>query len=298
MKFLIVGLVKNEQLDRLKEEGEKRGHQIDGCYTSELTIRAGRNRFDPTLRGRPLNDYDLIYLWTVGKRRWEWYTAVNYLNKKNKTVIVNKKIIEQDYNYYLSSASDYLKQFEANLPFPESAIVFDEKSVDSVIENFKFPLIVKVAEGRQGKGVFKVESVEELKNKIKELKEISPSFVIRESIPNDGDVRVFTIGYKAIAAMKRTPTREGEFRSNISQGGKGEVFDLTSWPETKELAEKISYLTRTEIAGVDIMHHKETNQPYILEINPGPQFVGLEKYTKANAALEIIKYFESLVEKK
>lgn len=298
MKILIVGLVKNEQLDRLKEEGEKRGHEIDGCYATELVIRAGRNRFDPTLRGKPLHNYDLIYLWAVGKRRWEWYTAALFLNKKHGTVIVNEKAIAPDYHFYLTPAIDYLKQHESNLQFPESAIVFDEKSVNSVIENFNFPLILKTAEGRQGKGVFKVESVEGLKAKIKELKEVSPAFVIREFIPNDGDIRVFTIGYKVIGAMKRTPTKEGEFRSNISQGGEGSVFDLSKSPEVKEIAEKLSKLMRTEIAGVDIMLHKETGQAFILELNPGPQFMGLEKFTGVNAALEIIKYFESLSSRK
>lgn len=295
MKFLIVGLVNNDQLDRLKQEGEKLGHEVEGCYTSELTIRTGRNNFDPTLRGKPMHSYDLIYLWTVGKRRWEWYVAVYYLNQKHGIKIINRKIIDPDYNYFLSPASEYLKQHEANMPFPNSALVFDAKSVDSVIENMPFPLILKTAAGRQGKGVFKVENVDELKSKINELTDISPTFVIREFIPNDGDIRIFTVGYKALAAMKRTPTTQGEFRSNISQGGKGDKFDLENNSEIKSLAERLSELTRTEIAGVDIMVHKETGQPYILEINPGPQFTGLEKYTGVNAAEAIIKYFESLV---
>lgn len=302
MKILIAilatGLVKSDQLKRLQEEGEKVGVDVDGCFATELVIRAGRNRFDPTLRGKPLNHYDLIYLWTVGKRRWEWYTAAYFLNKKYGTKIVNHKAIDPSYNFYLSPAIDYLKQHEANLQFPESAIVMDAKSVDSVIENFQFPLIVKTSGGRKGKGVFKVEDVSELKSKITELKEESPSFVIREFIPNDGDIRVFTVGYKAIGAMKRTATREGEFRSNISQGGKGEEFDLNSSPEVKEIAEKLSKIMATEIAGVDIMIHKETGQAFILELNPGPQFTGLEQYTSTNAAAEIIKYFKSLVEEK
>ena len=294
MKILIVGLKKNEQLKRLKAEGEKRGHEVRGCYTSELTIRVGRNNFDPTLRGEPLTQFDLIYIWSVGKRRWEWYTAAHWLSKKG-VKIVYEKTISPDYLYYLTPAIDYLRQHENNLPFPKSAVLFDARSVESIIANFEFPLIMKISGGRQGRGVFMLEDQKDLEDKIKELKDVSPSFVIREFIPNDGDIRVFTVGYKAIGAMKRMATVEGEFRSNISQGGKGEVFDLDSRPEIREIAEKLSKITRTEIAGVDIMIHKETGQPYILEINPGPQFMGLEEYTNTNAALEIIKYFESLV---
>ena len=296
MRILIVGLVRNPQLKRIKEEGKKRGHTVEGCYTSELTIYSTPDIFKPTLRGKELK-YDLIYLWAVGKRRWEWYTAVNFLNRQMRTIIVNKKVIDSSYNYYLTPASDYLKQTENLLPFPKSALVFDSKSVRSVIDNFEFPLIVKISEGRQGRGVFKVDSPEEVEKVIEENKQKSPSFVIREFIPNDGDIRVFTVGYKAIGAMKRVPTKKDEFRSNISLGGRGEKFDLEKYPEIRNIAEKLSEVIATEIAGVDIMVNKNTGKPYILEINPGPQFTGFEKYTGINAAEEIIKYFETLYER-
>lgn len=293
MKILVVGLKKNEQLKRLREEGKKRGHEVRGCYTSELTIRAGRNNFDPTLRGEPLTQFDLIYMWALGKRRWEWYTAAYWASKRG-VKIVYEKTISPDYLYYLTPAIDFLRQHEHNLPFPKSAVIFDAKSVKSIIDSFEFPLIMKISGGRKGKGVFLLEDQKDLEDKIRQLKEAGPSFVVREFIPNEGDIRVFTVGYKAIGAMKRMPTVEGEFRSNISQGGRGEPFDLDSRPEIRKIAEKLSEITRTEIAGVDIMIHKETGQPYILEINPGPQFMGLEKYTDVNAAAEIIKYFEEI----
>ena len=294
MKILIVGLVKSNLLKRLRKEGEGRGHSVDGCYTSELVIEADNKSFSPSLRGKSMDEYDVIVMWSLGKRRWEWYAASYYLNKKNKTVIVNNKVIDPDYKLYLTPAINYLKQMNEKLLFPKSAVISSSKSIDSVIEGFNFPLIIKSSAGRQGRGVFLVDSKDELVNKVKELEKIVPSFIIREFIPNDGDVRVFTVGYKAIGAMKRTPTKKGEFRSNISVGGKGEKFDLGMYPEVQDIAEKISNFTRTEIAGVDIMLHKETDDPYILEVNPGPQFGGFEKYTGVNAAKEIIKYFEKL----
>jgi len=298
MKILVVGLVKNDQLGRLRKEAEKRGHSADGCYTSELVIETGNNFFTPTLRGKSLESYELIYIWSVGKRRWEWYTAALYLREKFGTVIVNQKCISPEYNFYLTPAIDYYLQVKTNLPFPRSAIVFSASSVDSVIQGFNFPVILKTSGGRQGRGVFKIEDINELKAVVRKLITASPSLVIREFIPNDGDIRVFTVGYKAIGAMKRTPTREGEFRSNISQGGRGEKYNLDSNPKVREIAQKASRVLATEIAGVDVMLHKETGEPYILEINPGPQFTGLEKYTGVNAAGEIIKYFESLHAKK
>jgi RimK family alpha-L-glutamate ligase len=297
MKILIVGLVKSELLKRLREEAGIRGHVVDGCYTGELVIEADNKSFSPSLRGKSMSKYEVIVIWSPGKKRWEWYAASYYLNKKNGIVIVNNKVIDPGYKLYLTPAMNYLKQMNEKLAFPKSAIISSSKSIDSVIEGFDFPLIVKSSAGRQGKGVFLINSKDELIERAKELEEIVPSFIIRELIPNDGDVRVFTVGYKAIGAMKRTPTKKGEFRSNISVGGKGEEFDLGMYPEMQNIAERISDLTKTEIAGVDIIMHKETGDPYVLEVNPGPQFMGFEKYTKINAAEEIIKYFEKLHQK-
>lgn len=293
MNILIVGLVKNDQLVRLRQEGEKRGHTVHGCYRSDLVIYTDNSEFTPSLRDKDITSYDLIYIWAVGKSRWEWYTAAYYLKKNYNTIIVNKKTVDPDKNNYLTPAIDYLTQIENDLPLPKSAIISKSTSIKSIINKFQFPAVVKISTGHQGKGVFKLENEEELVVKVKELEDTAQSLIIREYIPNDGDIRVFCVGYKAIGAMKRTPPK-GDFRSNISVGGTGDTFNLDSNPKVREIAEIFSQKMQIEIAGVDIMINKETNEPYILEINPGPQFLGLEKFALVNAALEIIKYFESL----
>lgn len=294
MRILVAGLVKNHQLLRLREEAEKKGHVLDGCYASDLVIEASTDSFAPRVRGKVLESYDLIYLWALGKRRWEWHTACLYLTKKHRTIIVNRKTVEPDYNYYLSPAADYLWQTENKLPYPKSVIVFSSKGLEGVLAGYDFPLIVKVPDGRQGRGVYKVETYKEMARVVDEITKEKKACVIREFIPNKGDIRVFTVGYRAIGAMARTP-KEGDFRSNISQGGSGAKYDLEANPRVREIAEKASRVTRTEIAGVDIIVSKKDGKPYILEVNPGPQFTGFEKYTGINAAAAIVEYFESLL---
>ena len=38
MQILIVGLTRNPQFVRIVDEGKKRGHEVIGCYVSELTV--------------------------------------------------------------------------------------------------------------------------------------------------------------------------------------------------------------------------------------------------------------------
>lgn len=293
MKILLVGLKNNPQVDRVREEGEKRGHIVDAVLSSELYINASVDHFEPKLIDKDLASYDLVYLWAATKRRWEWYATALYLNQHHNTKIVNNKIIDPSYHYYLTSVMDYWKLQKEGLLFPKTTVLYTSKAIDAVISDFDMPAILRGMPGRKGKTVAKVSSKQEMEAKMEELKDVCTAFSLREFVPNDGDIRVFVIDYKAFAAMKRTP-KEGDFRSNISQGGSGAVFDLEAQPEIRKIAERAAELTQTEIAGVDIMIHSETGKPYILEINPGPQFTGLEEFTGVNAAGEIIRYFEKV----
>src|SRR5258708_16870192 len=295
MKILIVGLVKNFQVLRLTEEGEKRGHTVDACKTGDLIIYSDKRIFNPKISGLDITSYDLIYSFAT-KRRWEWYLTFLYLSKKYKTKVVNQRIIDKKSGVFLTPISiiDYYRQTKSRIDYPKSVTFYTTKGIPEIKEKIKFPMIVKSSVGKQGKLVFKVDDEKEIEEKIRQLQVTKDAIVAREFIPNDGDVRVFTIGYKAIGAMKRTP-KEGEFRSNISQGGSGLVFDLEKHQEVAKLAEKEARITKTDIAGVDVIINKETNKPYILEINSNPQFQGLEKYTGLNIAGKIIEYFEELV---
>ena len=296
MKILVVGKVTDNQVARLKEEAEKRGHNLINASSYDLFIATDENHFLPKITGANLTDFDLIYLLTVGDRKWEWYLACQYLSEKYGTKIVDQKVVDPNYKIFFSPTAELKKQVENGINFPKTTVVVSAKTVAQALINFSFPVIVKTSHLQRGLGVSLVNSTEKIKEIIAKYKKESPSFFIREFIPNDGDIRVFVIGYKALGAMKRTP-KEGDFRSNISRGGLGTKFDLNSNPQIKEIAEKMALLNQSEIAGVDIIIHKETGVPYVLEINRGPQFAGFEKYTGLNAAKAIIEYFESRLAK-
>ena len=296
MKILVVGKVTDNQISRLREEAEKRGHTLANCSSYDLFIITDNEHFLPQINGWNLNDFNLIYLLTVGDRKWEWYLACQYLSEKYGTKIVDQKVVDPNYKIFFSPTAELKKQVENGINFPKTAVVVSTKTVADAISSFTFPVIVKTSHLQRGLGVSLVNSIDEMKKIIMKNKAESPSFLIREFIENDGDIRVFVIGYKALGAMKRTP-REGDFRSNISRGGFGAKFDLDSNPQIKEIAEKMALLNQSEIAGVDIIIHKKTGLPYVLEINRGPQFAGLEKFTGINAAKAIIKHFESRLTK-
>lgn len=289
MKLLMVGIREGSQFLRLKEEAEKVGHEIIGCISSDLVIKSGEGIFEASVNAINLNTFDLIYFCAgiEQKNRLEWFVVADFLKRLGRTRIINQ-IVADGKNYVPVQTWFYLKQFENKLPEPLSFTLYDPNTLNEVASEIGFPMIIKISETHQGKGIFLANSNEEILKIFEENPE--KAIILRKFIPNEGDIRIFVVGGRAIGAMSRTP-KEGEFRSNISQGGRGEPFGLEANPDIKNLAEEAAKVSEIEIAGVDILIDKDSKKAYVLEVNVGPQFKGLEEATGINVAAEIIKYF-------
>jgi len=99
---------------------------------------------------------------------------------------------------------------------------------------------------------------------------------------NSTDYRIFVVGNKVAAAMKRKGSGI-EFRSNVAKGGNGEKIEPTK--EMKQMAIKATKILGLDYAGVDIIKDKN-GKNMIVEVNSNP---GLEiekitdtKYSKRN----------------
>ncbi|MAM34459.1 MAG: 30S ribosomal protein S6--L-glutamate ligase [Micavibrio sp.] len=151
------------------------------------------------------------------------------------------------------------------------------------------PLIVKVINSTQGKGVLLAETGKAAESLINAFRDLEAEFLVQEFIKEAGgsDIRCFVIGNKVIAAMQRT-AKEGEFRSNLHIGGTAKVIKLTS--AERELAVKASKAMGLDLAGVDIV--RSNHGPLVLEVNSSPGLEGIEGASGKNIAEAIIKYIE------
>ena len=92
------------------------------------------------------------------------------------------------------------------------------------------------------------------------------------------------IGQEAIAGMYRI---SDNWKTNIHAGARMEPIVLTD--ELIKLAIKAAKVTKTEIAGVDIIESTDGFQ--VLEVNSIPGFTALQKVTDVNLPEKIISYF-------
>ena len=114
------------------------------------------------------------------------------------------------------------------------------------------PLIVKVTESTQEKGVLLAETTKAAESLIGAFLDLHADFLVQEFIAESAgsDLRCFVIGDKVVAAMKRQGP-EGDFRSNLHRGGSAEMVKIR--PEERAMAVRAAKVLGLKVAGVDLV---------------------------------------------
>jgi ribosomal protein S6--L-glutamate ligase len=154
------------------------------------------------------------------------------------------------------------------------------------------PLIVKIIESTQGKGVLLAETNKAAESLINAFLHLKANFLVQEFIKEaDGsDIRCFVVGEKVIASIKRQGA-EGEFRSNLHSGGTAKLVKLQ--PNERALAVKAAKVLGLRVAGVDLV--RSAHGPLVLEVNSSPGLEGIQETTKKDIASAIIEFIEKEV---
>jgi len=175
-----------------------------------------------------------------------------------------------------------------HLPCPRWAIARKPEDAIRAAQTIHYPVIVKVAFGTHGKGVFYAPDEQTLRPLVDYLaiRDRNP-LIIEEFVEEaqNSDLRVYVVNGTIVAAMERKAIA-GEVRANASLGGVGSMVELTQ--EEQDLALKATEVFELQIAGVDLI--RSTRGPLILEINGNPGFKELERVTNIDLAKIILEY--------
>jgi len=157
------------------------------------------------------------------------------------------------------------------------------------------PLIVKLLEGTQGKGVVLAETKKAAESVINAFKSLNANILVQEFIKEaDGkDLRLFVVSGKVVASMQRVAA-PGEFRANIHMGGTANVIKPTL--EEKRMAIKAAKAMDLKVAGVDII--RSSKGPLLLEVNSSPGLEGIEGATHKDIAGAMIRAIEKNIKVK
>lgn len=147
-------------------------------------------------------------------------------------------------------------------------------------------LVIKPLFGSQGQGVRKLSIEEPLP--IPMLQYVDGVYYLQQLIET-GDVahdyRVFVVGDKVIAAMKRIGS---SWVSNVAAGGRCERVEPVD--EMVDLALRAARAVNIDYCGVDIIQ-SASGEYFVLEVNSIPAWRGLQGVTEFNIAEVLVRDF-------
>lgn len=176
------------------------------------------------------------------------------------------------------------------IPIPETLFAINPDNITEQIEILGgAPVIIKLQEGTQGLGVILAETKKSAKSIIDTFYKMDTSILVQEYIEesNGEDIRIFVVGTKIVASMKRS-SEVGEFRSNVHRGGSTEVIKPTA--KEQSIALNATKHLGLGVAGVDLIRSKKG--PLLIEVNASPGLQGIEEASGVNIAKEIILFVE------
>lgn len=136
---------------------------------------------------------------------------------------------------------------------PKTAFTNFSKEDNKILTHVgEAPLVIKLLEGTQGVGVVLAETNKAAKSVVQAFDSLKTRVILQEFIEEAGgaDIRAFIVNGKVVGAMKRQG-KEGDFRSNLHQGGNASLIKLSR--EEKSTALKAAKSMGLAVSGVDML---------------------------------------------
>jgi gamma-F420-2:alpha-L-glutamate ligase len=186
---------------------------------------------------------------------------------------------------------------KAGLPFPATMLGTESIDWQLVSEKIGFPLVLKTISGSKGEGVILCQNKEQISDLVPFINasHFNGNFILQQFISDSfgSDIRVFVVGNKAVAAMKRSAS-DGSFKANFSRGGHVENYPISQ--ELSDLSIRIKDVFKLDLCGIDLLFHE--NGFMVCEVNSCPGFEGLESCTNTDVAREIFIHIKKELRQK
>lgn len=278
---------------RIVEAGQQLGHEIEFFNIKQCYIKLDAKKPEVHYRGgRILNDLDAV----IPRIR----PSITYYGCALTRQFESLGVYSLNSSYAITHSRDKLYSLQLllnnGLDIPITGFANSPLDTNDLIKMVGgSPLIVKLLEGTQGKGVVLAETKKAAESVINAFKSLNANILVQEFIKeaNGKDLRCFVIDGKVVAAMQREAP-PGEFRANIHLGGTGTLVKITK--EERKLAVQAAKAMGLVVAGVDII--RSSKGPLLLEVNSSPGLEGIEGASGKDIARDMIKAIERNVAKK
>ncbi|MGB0989807.1 30S ribosomal protein S6--L-glutamate ligase [Arcobacter sp. F155] len=274
---------------RLVEAGEQRGWEIRVIDYLKCTIEIIKGELLINYLGKKLPVPDAI-IPRIGASRTFYGTAmVRHFEMMD--------VFSTSGNLAIARSRDKLRSLQVlsknSVDMPRTVFASNKSSAKDVIAlSGGAPLVLKILEGTQGVGVVLVDSEKAAKSVLDAFYGMDVNLLVQEFIEEAGgaDIRALVVGGEVVGAMRRQGA-EGDFRSNLHQGGSATSYKLNRKEKSTALA--AAKAMGLGVCGVDMI--PSSRGPLVMEVNSSPGLEGIEKSTGIDIAGKIMDYIEKSV---
>lgn len=264
-------VVRDRWCDAFASEGAKAvvvsADHVTGAHGRTLQLEGGEADVDAVLAMALSSAHALKSL------------SVPVVNDPDVTAATSSKLVQ----YQLLS--------DAGVPTPET--LSGEAALTLLAEGRPLPaalsgsewVVTKPALGYGGRAVSRHRNTSDLRRLLSDAPE---AMVAQQFLPavTDGDIRVLVVDREPIAAMRRRPAEQGEWRTNLTLGGDATPHELAA--SECEIAAAAVRARGLTIAGADLVVTPEG--PVVLEVNsvPGMRIAwvtGIDTFSPVAAAV-------------
>lgn len=278
--------------ERLLEAAKSSNLELVPIHHTQVVFEGKRKEFEAKFSQKSLRDFGLFYFRSVGDKNESLPLLLEYA-KKHQIGVVDEYLLGLGGAMRKRKSSEAMMLLQAGVSYPETVFVANKQELLDIVSQREKPLIVKSTKGSHGTGTFLIKEEGQLERVL--LGRERQNFMIQEYIPNDGDYRLFLIGYKVVAGFKRQ-RKEEKLILNRSVGASNPLKKIPediAWE-----AQKAARVLGVQIAGIDLVKDERTGKPVVIEVNQSPEFYVMERRTGKNIASEIIRFLQEKIEKK
>ncbi len=289
LRIAVLSRENNYSTRRLVEEGEARGHTVEVINTTRCYMTINAMAPEVHYDGKRLPRFDAV-IPRIGASITPYGTAIIRQFETIGTYCVNP-------SSGITASRDKLYAHQlmarAKIGMPNTAFAASPMDTGNLIGLVgTAPLIVKLLESTQGKGVVLAETKKAAESVIDAFRGLKANFLVQDFVKEAAgvDIRCLVVGGKVVASMKRTGA-EGDFRSNLHRGGSAKSVRINK--VERDTAVKAAKVFGLNLAGVDLL--RSDAGPKVLEVNSSPGLEGIETSTGKNIAGLLYDQIESKV---
>tara|TARA_R110002110_G_scaffold21167_30_gene84540 strand:+ start:237 stop:1619 length:1383 start_codon:yes stop_codon:yes gene_type:complete len=289
LRIAVLSREDNYSTRRLVEVGEARGHAVEVIDTTRCYMAINSLAPEVHYDGKRLPRYDAV-IPRIGASVTPYGCAVIRQFETIGTYCVNGSA-------GILASRDKLHAHQVlagkKIGMPTTAFAASPKDTNNLMALVgTAPLIVKLLESTQGKGVVLAETKKAAESVIDAFRGLKANFLVQDFVKEAAgeDIRCLVVANKVVAAMKRTGA-DGDFRSNLHRGGSATVVRISK--EERDTALRAARAFGLGKAGVDLL--RSESGPKVLEVNSSPGFEGIEKATGKDIVGKVYDEIEARV---